>query len=92
MQTVRPSGFFWVIAWNCTRLHYLRRAFLFFLFAFAWLQVGTWHSNYCEYIKFYSGASWVVPVLRRYMQQFYGGIPTTFVPTEFMRLKLTDEG
>ena len=54
--------------------------------------VGTWHSNYCDYIKFYSAAWWLVPVLRRYIQQFYGAIPTTFVPTDYMRLKLTAEG
>lgn len=54
--------------------------------------VGTWHSNYCDYVKFYSAAWWLVPVLRRYIQQFYGAIPTTYVPTDFMRLKLTDEG
>eukprot|EP00616_Rhizochromulina_sp_CCMP1243_P006349 CAMPEP_0118977154 /NCGR_PEP_ID=MMETSP1173-20130426/20636_1 /TAXON_ID=1034831 /ORGANISM="Rhizochromulina marina cf, Strain CCMP1243" /LENGTH=472 /DNA_ID=CAMNT_0006927231 /DNA_START=158 /DNA_END=1576 /DNA_ORIENTATION=+ len=55
-------------------------------------MVGTWHSNYCDYIKFYSAAWWLTPVLRRYIQQFYGAIPTTFVPTDFMRLKLTKEG
>jgi len=54
--------------------------------------VGTWHSNYCDYVKFYSAAWWLVPVLRRYIQQFYGAIPTTYVPTEFMRQKLTVEG
>lgn len=58
----------------------------------SFFQVGTWHSNYCDYIKFYSAAWWLTPVLRRYIQQFYGVIPTTYVPTEFMRLKLTDEG
>lgn len=53
--------------------------------------VGTWHSNYCDYVKFYSAAWWLTPVLRRYIQQFYGAIPTTYVPTDYMRLKLTDE-
>ena len=53
--------------------------------------VGTWHSNYCDYVKFYSAAWWLTPVLRRYIQQFYGAIPTTYVPTDFMRLKLTAE-
>jgi hypothetical protein len=55
-------------------------------------MVGTWHSNYCDYVKFYSAAWWLTPVLRRYIQQFYGAIPTTFVPTDYMRLKLTGEG
>mmetsp|Transcript_26438 Transcript_26438/g.31246 ORF Transcript_26438/g.31246 Transcript_26438/m.31246 type:complete len:434 (+) Transcript_26438:1-1302(+) len=54
--------------------------------------VGTWHSNYCEYVKFYSAAWWLTPVLRRYIQQFYGAIPTTYVPTDYMRGKLTVEG
>jgi hypothetical protein len=54
--------------------------------------VGTWHSNYCDYVKFYSAAWWLTPVLRRYIQQFYGAIPTTYVPTEYMRVKLTAEG
>ena len=53
--------------------------------------VGTWHSNYCDYVKFYSAAWWLTPVLRRYIQQFYGAIPTTYVPTDYMRLKLTAE-
>lgn len=55
-------------------------------------MVGTWHSNYCDYIKFYSAAWWLVPIVRRYIQQFYGGIHTTYVPTEFMRLKMRAEG
>mmetsp|Transcript_72385 Transcript_72385/g.205938 ORF Transcript_72385/g.205938 Transcript_72385/m.205938 type:complete len:455 (-) Transcript_72385:443-1807(-) len=54
--------------------------------------VGTWHSNYCDYLKFYSSAWWLTPVVRRYIQQFYGAIPTTYVPTEYMRKKLTTEG
>jgi hypothetical protein len=56
--------------------------------------VGTWHSNYCEYLKFYSAVVtwWLVPVLRRYIQHFYGGIPTTYVPTVYMRQKMTAEG
>lgn len=54
-------------------------------------MVGTWHSNYCDYIKFYSAAWWLVPIVRRYIQQFYGGIQTTYVPTEFMRIKLRAE-
>jgi len=55
-------------------------------------MVGTWHSNYCEYVKFYSGAWWLTPVLRRYIQQFYGAFATTFVPTDYMRIKLSAEG
>lgn len=54
-------------------------------------MVGTWHSNYCDYVKFYAAAWWLVPVLRRYIQQFYGAIKTTYVPTEYMRIKLRGE-
>jgi hypothetical protein len=40
----------------------------------------TWHSNYCDYLKYYL-LEWVLrPVFTLYLQGFYDQIPATYVP------------
>ena len=52
--------------------------------------MGTWHSNYSDYLKFYH-----LDVMRgfieRYIRSFYVNMPI-YVPTPFIRTKLLDNG
>jgi hypothetical protein len=46
--------------------------------------VGTWHSNYVEYLKYYY-LEWVLgPGLNRYLRGFFEQIPTIYVPTPYV--------
>ena len=46
--------------------------------------IGTWHSNYVEYLK-YHYAEWIIgPGLHRYLKGFFEQIPTVFVPTSYV--------
>jgi hypothetical protein len=48
--------------------------------------IATWHSNYCEYLKYYF-LEWVVgPALHRYLRGFYEQIPAVYVPTPNVRV------
>ena len=47
--------------------------------------MATWHSNYCDYLKYYF-LDWLVhPVLYRYLKGFYEQIPVVYVPTPYIR-------
>ena len=46
--------------------------------------IGTWHSNYCDYLKYYF-LEWVLGSgLNRYLRGFFEQIPTVFVPTPYV--------
>jgi hypothetical protein len=46
--------------------------------------IGTWHSNYCEYLKYYY-LEWVLgPGFHRYLKGFFEQIPTVYIPTEYV--------
>lgn len=54
--------------------------------------IGTWHSNYGDYLKYYF-IEWVLgPALNRYLRGFYEQIPAVFVPTPYMLKRLEDWG
>lgn len=43
--------------------------------------IATWHSNYCDYLKYYF-IEWVLgPAFHRYLKGFYEQIPAVYVPT-----------
>jgi len=47
--------------------------------------MGTWHSNYIEYLKFYY-IEWVLgPGMSRYLRGFFEQLPTVYVPTTYVR-------
>lgn len=47
--------------------------------------IATWHSNYCEYLKYYF-LEWVLgPAFHRYLKGFYEQIPAVYVPTPYVR-------
>jgi hypothetical protein len=46
--------------------------------------IGTWHSNYCDYLKYYF-LEWILaPGLNRYLKGFFEQIPTIYVPTAYV--------
>jgi Glycosyltransferase Family 4 len=48
--------------------------------------IATWHSNYCEYLKYYF-LEWILgPAMHRYLKGFYEQIPAVYVPTPHVRL------
>ncbi len=48
--------------------------------------MGTWHSNYIEYLKFYY-IEWVLgPGMSRYLRGFFEQLPTVYVPTTYVRV------
>jgi len=50
--------------------------------------IGTWHSNYVEYLKYYF-LEWILgPGLNRYLRGFFEQMPTVYVPTPYVRLLL----
>lgn len=50
--------------------------------------IGTWHSNYVEYLKYYF-LEWILSAgLNRYLRGFFEQIPTVYVPTQYVRKKL----
>jgi phosphatidylinositol alpha 1,6-mannosyltransferase len=53
--------------------------------------IGTWHSNYCEYLKYYF-VEWLLgPGFHRYLKGFFEQIPTVYAPTPYMLKKMRDE-
>eukprot|EP01038_Epipyxis_sp_PR26KG_P008056 gene8056-10914_t len=53
--------------------------------------IGTWHSNYIEYLKYYF-IEWVLgPGMHRYLVGFYEQIPTVYVPTVYMLKRMKEE-
>eukprot|EP00596_Hydrurales_sp_CCMP1899_P005470 CAMPEP_0119035292 /NCGR_PEP_ID=MMETSP1177-20130426/2218_1 /TAXON_ID=2985 /ORGANISM="Ochromonas sp, Strain CCMP1899" /LENGTH=439 /DNA_ID=CAMNT_0006993315 /DNA_START=123 /DNA_END=1439 /DNA_ORIENTATION=+ len=54
--------------------------------------IATWHSNYCEYLKYYF-IEWVLgPAFHRYLKGFYEQIPAVYVPTPNMLEKMEKWG
>eukprot|EP00607_Mallomonas_marina_P007806 CAMPEP_0182419810 /NCGR_PEP_ID=MMETSP1167-20130531/4169_1 /TAXON_ID=2988 /ORGANISM="Mallomonas Sp, Strain CCMP3275" /LENGTH=339 /DNA_ID=CAMNT_0024594911 /DNA_START=285 /DNA_END=1301 /DNA_ORIENTATION=+ len=54
--------------------------------------MATWHSNYCDYLKYYF-LDWVMkPGFLRYLQGFYEQMPVVLVPTPYIMDKMTKEG
>ncbi len=50
--------------------------------------VGTWHSNYTEYLKYYF-LEWILgPGLNRYLRGFFEQIPTIYVPTPYVSISV----
>lgn len=46
--------------------------------------IGTWHSNYCEYLKYYF-VEWLLgPGFHRYLKGFFEQIPTVYAPTPYV--------
>jgi hypothetical protein len=46
--------------------------------------IGTWHSNYCDYLKYYF-LEWILGAgLNRYLRGFFEQIPTVYVPTPYV--------
>lgn len=46
--------------------------------------IGTWHSNYCDYLKYYF-LEWVLgPGFHRYLKGFFEQMPTVYVPTPYV--------
>ena len=46
--------------------------------------IGTWHSNYIDYLKYYY-IEWVLgPGFHRYLKGFFEQIPTIYVPTTYV--------
>lgn len=53
--------------------------------------IGTWHSNYIEYLKYYF-IEWILgPAFHRYLKGFFEQIPTVYVPTTYMLKKMREE-
>lgn len=46
--------------------------------------IGTWHSNYVDYLKFYY-IEWILgPGFHRYLKGFFEQIPTVYIPTPYV--------
>ena len=46
--------------------------------------IGTWHSNYVDYLKYYF-IEWILGALfHKYLKSFFEQIPTVYVPTHFV--------
>lgn len=53
--------------------------------------IGTWHSNYCDYLKYYF-LEWILgPGFHRYLKGFFEQMPTVYVPTPYMLNKMRNE-
>lgn len=49
--------------------------------------IATWHSNYCEYLKYYFLEWMLGSVFHRYLKRFYEQIPAVYVPTPNVSIK-----
>lgn len=53
--------------------------------------IGTWHSNYVDYLKYYF-IEWVLgPGFHRYLKGFFEQIPTVYIPTTYMLRKMREK-
>jgi len=53
--------------------------------------IGTWHSNYTDYLKYYF-LEWVLgPGFHVYLKGFFEQMPTVYVPTNYMLRKMREE-
>lgn len=50
--------------------------------------IGTWHSNYADYLKFYNLDFIFKGILLAYLRSFYERIPIIYVPSEYMISKM----
>lgn len=54
--------------------------------------MATWHSNYCDYLKYYL-IEWVLgPAFHRYLNGFYEQIPAVYAPTPYMLKRMEEWG
>ena len=54
--------------------------------------MATWHSNYCDYLKYYF-IEWVLgPPMHRYLKGFFEQMPAVYVPTPHMMEKMEKWG
>ena len=54
--------------------------------------MATWHSNYCDYLRYYF-LEWILkPGFLRYLQGFYEQMPAVYVPTPYIKEKMMQEG
>ena len=54
--------------------------------------IGTWHSNYVDYLKYYF-IEWILgPAFHRYLIGFFEQIPVTYIPTPYMMRRVQDWG
>lgn len=53
--------------------------------------IGTWHSNYIEYLKYYYIEYFLGPGMSRYLKGFFEQIPTIYVPTTYLMRRMRDE-
>lgn len=52
--------------------------------------IGTWHSNYVDYLKFYY-IEWILgPGFHRYLKGFFEQIPTVYIPTPYVSYTFCD--
>ena len=48
--------------------------------------IGTWHSNYLDYLKYYYLETLLAPLLFRYIKTFFEQIPNVYVPTRYVSI------
>jgi glycosyltransferase involved in cell wall biosynthesis len=54
--------------------------------------IATWHSNYCDYLKYYF-LEWVLgPAFHRYLNGFFEQVPAVYVPTPYMLKRMESWG
>ena len=51
--------------------------------------IGTWHSNYCDYLKYYFLEWAISPAFHRYIKGFYEQMPVVYVPTPYVCISCT---
>lgn len=50
--------------------------------------IGTWHSNYIEYLKYYF-IEWILgPGMSRYLKGFFEQMPTVYAPTSYVSIAI----
>ncbi len=54
--------------------------------------MATWHSNYCEYLKYYYMETLLRPFLFWHLRGFYEQMPYLYVPTPYIKDKMQKEG
>lgn len=54
--------------------------------------IATWHSNYCDYLKYYF-LEWIFgPIFHRYIHGFFEQVPSVYVPTPYMLKRMESWG
>ena len=52
--------------------------------------MGTWHSNYVDYLKYYNLDFLLAPTVHRFLKSFYQQMPSVYVPTPYMLGRLRE--